>query len=72
MNIEARKISLVQKLFSIQKPDILDKIEEILNKNTTTPHWHKEIISSRLDSLDKKNIKNWESVEKRLDSKYEI
>lgn len=32
MNIEARKISIAQTLFNIQKKDVLDKIEAFIRK----------------------------------------
>ncbi|MBL4861495.1 MAG: hypothetical protein JKY09_01495 [Crocinitomicaceae bacterium] len=34
MNIETRKINLAQLLFTIQKEDILDKIEALLKRET--------------------------------------
>lgn len=52
MNIEARKISLVQQLLSIQQETILDKIEALLKRSTTTlTNEQKNAIDKGLISL---------------------
>ena len=53
MNIEARKISLAQQLFAIQQEVILDKIEALLKRETTSlSKEQKKAIDQGLKSLD--------------------
>jgi predicted transcriptional regulator len=53
MNIEARKISLAQRLFAIQQETILDKIEALLSRESTTlTKEQKKAIDLGLKSLD--------------------
>jgi len=53
MNIEARKISLAQRLFLVQQETILDKIEKLLTKETSAlTIEQKNAIDLGLDSLD--------------------
>lgn len=52
MNIEARKISLAQKLFSIQQVAILDKIEALLNRESSLTKEQKKAIDLGLKSLN--------------------
>ncbi|RLD25301.1 MAG: hypothetical protein DRI54_05170 [Bacteroidetes bacterium] len=53
MNIEARKISLAQRLFAIQQEAILDKIEALLlNESPTLTKEQKKAIDKGLKSLD--------------------
>ena len=72
MNIEARKISLAQLLFNIQREDILDKIEALLKKEgkEEAPSWHKELITERLNNLNEDELDSWDDVKDRLDKKY--
>ena len=51
MNIETRKISLVQQLLAIEKETILDKIEAILKKESELSDEQKESIDNGLKSL---------------------
>jgi predicted transcriptional regulator len=54
MNIEARKISLAQKIFAIQQEMILDKIEALLNQESSSPlsKEQKKAIDIGLKSLE--------------------
>lgn len=53
MNIEARKISLAQRLFAIQQETILDKIEALLSyESTVLTKEQKKAIDLGLKSLD--------------------
>lgn len=55
MNIEARKISLAQKLFAIQQEAILDKIEALLNRESSLTKEQEKAIDLGLKSLDDEN-----------------
>ena len=52
MNIEARKISLAQRLFAIQQEAILDKIEALLSFESTLTPDQKKAIDEGIKDLD--------------------
>lgn len=54
MNIETRKISLIQQLLAIQHEAILDKIEALLKREfSSLTNEQKEAIDKGLDALEK-------------------
>jgi hypothetical protein len=52
MSLESRKINLAQLLFTVQKESILDKVEDLLRKesSTTFSKQQKKAIDEGLDS----------------------
>lgn len=71
MNIEARKISLAQRLFAIQKETILDKIEALLaHESTSITEEQKKAIDLGLKSLDEGNKIPHEQVMDETKSRY--
>ncbi|MFK7756236.1 MAG: addiction module protein [Flavobacteriales bacterium] len=53
MNIETRKISIVQYILGLQRDDILGKIEDIISSNSSEdiqiPEWQKQEVKQRLE-----------------------
>jgi len=70
MNIEARKTSLAQKLFAIQQETILDKIEALLNRETSLTKEQKKAIDMGLKSLEKGNRIPQEKVMNETKKRY--
>jgi predicted transcriptional regulator len=71
MNIEARKISLAQRLFAIQKETLLDKIEALLAyESTSLTQEQKKAIDKGLESLDDGNKTTHEQVMNETKSRY--
>ena len=70
MNIEARKISLAQKLFAIQQEAILDKIEALLNRESFLTKEQKKAIDMGLKSLDEGNKIPHEEVMSETKKRY--
>lgn len=63
MTIEARKISLAQKLFLIQQESVLDKIEELLNEKAILTPSEKNAIDEGINSIKNGRIPHREVME---------
>jgi len=71
MNIEARKISLAQRLFAIQKETLLDKIEALLvYESTSLTQEQKKAIDMGLKSLDDENKTPHDQVMNETKNRY--
>jgi hypothetical protein len=71
MNIEARKISLAQRLFAIQKETLLDKIEALLaHESTSLTQEQKKAIDMGLKSLDDENKTPHDKVMNETKNRY--
>ena len=63
MNIEARKISLVHRLLTIQKEAVLDKIEALLTKETPSLTLdQKQAIDKGIKSIEEERVSSHENV----------
>ena len=71
MNIEARKISLVQQLLLVQQESILDKIETLLFKKTfDLTNEQKKAIDKGIQSIDDGNIVSHKDAMQQMNEKY--
>ncbi len=70
MNIEARKISLAQRLFMVQQESMLDKIEELLNQKVKLSDAEKKAVDIGLDSLKNGRRIPHEEVMKKVKDKH--
>ena len=71
MNIEARKISLAQRLFAIQEVTLLDKIEALLTYESSSLTKEQKIsIDLGLKNLDDENTIPHEQVMNETKKRY--
>jgi predicted transcriptional regulator len=70
MNIEARKISLAQRLFMVQQESMLDKIDELLNQKIKLTVAEKKAIDIGLESLENGRRIPHDEVMEKAKNKY--
>ena len=71
MNIEARKISLIQQLLLVQQESILDKIETLLFKKTSDlTNEQKKAIDKGIQSIDDENVVSHKEAIQQMKEKY--
>ena len=71
MNIEARKISLVQQLLLVQQESILDKIEALLFKKVSDlTIEQKKAIDKGIQSVDDGNVVSHKELMQQLKEKH--
>ena len=71
MNIEARKISLIQQLLLIQQETVLDKIEALLSVDTfTLSDGQKKAIDKGLESLNEGKKMQHEQVMDQIKERF--
>ena len=76
MNLQSKKLELVQLILNTEKPTILAKVEAVLKKEKGTDWWddisqaEKESIEKGLAEADKGELIPHEEVMKEVRSKY--
>ena len=70
MNIEARKISLAQRLFAIQQESVLDKIEALLTNESLLSSEQKNAIDKGLYSLENEDRLTHDQVVNETKNRY--
>ena len=76
MNLQSKKLELVQLILNTEKPAILAKVEAVLKKEKRTDWWddisqaEKESIEKGLAEADKDELIPHEEVMKEVRSKY--
>ena len=76
MNLQSKKLELVQLILNTEKPAILAKVEAVLKKEKRTDWWddisqaEKESIEKGLAEADKGELIPHEEVMKEVRSKY--
>ena len=53
MNIEARKISLAKKLFSIEKVALLVKLEAFFNQEVADTDWYDDLTTEQKEGVER-------------------
>lgn len=76
MNIEARKINLINWISSVQEEDILDEMEKIQKEKTdwwiSLSNKDKKAIEEGLEQLDKGEFLTRSQVRNRIREKYKF
>jgi hypothetical protein len=74
MNLETRKINLINWISSLQEADLIDKVEAIQKENTdwwdTISNDDKEAIEKGLEQLDKGEFLTRSQVRAKVKEKY--
>jgi predicted transcriptional regulator len=76
MNIQAKKLELVQVILNTEKPSILEKVESLLKKEKITDWWdeisdeEKASIQEGIDQLDRGEGIPHEKVMEEIKAKY--
>jgi predicted transcriptional regulator len=78
MNLQSKKLELVQLILNTEKPSILARVEAILKKEKTTDWWdeigpeEKMAIEKGLAEADKGELIPHEEVMKEVRAKYHL
>ena len=78
MNIQSKKLELVQLILDTEKPVILEKIEEILKKGKSSDWWDELSIAERkaiekgITEADNGDLIPHEEVMKQVKAKYKL
>jgi len=78
MNLQSKKLELVQLILNTEKPAILEKIEEILKKGKSADWWdeineaERKAIEKGISEADKGDLIPHEEVMKQVKAKYKL
>jgi predicted transcriptional regulator len=78
MNLQSKKLELVQLILNTEKPSILSKVEAILKKEKASDWWdeispeEKKAIENGLAEADKGELIPHEEVMKEVRAKYHL
>ena len=78
MNLQAKKLEIVQLILNIKKPSVLKKVEEVLKKEKPADWWdeisetEKKAIEKGLAEADRGELIPHEEVMKEVKVKYNL
>jgi predicted transcriptional regulator len=78
MNIQSKKLELVQLILNTEKPAILDKIEDILKKEKSSDWWdeigedERKSIERGISEADNGELVPHKEVMKQMKAKYKL
>ena len=78
MNLQAKKLELVQRILNTRHPLTLKKVEEVLKKENESDWWNeisdseRESIEKGLKEADKGELITHEDVMKEIKAKYNL
>jgi thiamine pyrophosphate-dependent acetolactate synthase large subunit-like protein len=78
MNLQAKKLELVQLILNTEKPSLLKKVEEVLKKEKITDWWdetseaERKAIEQGLAEADRGELTPHEEVMKEVKARYNL
>jgi predicted transcriptional regulator len=78
MNIQSKKLELVQLILNTERPAILEKIEDILKKGKSSDWWdeigadERKAIEKGISEADNEKLIPHEQVMKQVKAKYKL
>lgn len=78
MNLQAKKLELVQMILNTERPAILKKVEDVLKKEKATDWWdeiseeERQAIEKGLEEADRGKLIPHEEVMKEVKAKYKL
>jgi len=78
MNLQAKKLEIVQLILNTKKPSILKKVEDVLKKEKSADWWdeiseaEKQAINKGLAEADRGELIPHEEVMKKVKAKYNL
>ncbi len=78
MNIQSKKLELVQLILNTERPAILERVEEILKKGKSTDWWNqiseaeRKAIENGISEADSGELIPHEEVMQQMKAKYKL